>query len=83
MLKNKILILVIGFYVFWIGVLPFGLSNLVGVFCKNISHNSQIEIKITKPLVLLSPIPNINFKAENIFVKTKDQSITLNINNFS
>ncbi|MBE7702422.1 MAG: DUF3971 domain-containing protein [Cyanobacteria bacterium SIG28] len=78
---NKYLLILIGFYVFWIGVLPFVLTNSLNLLCKNLSHNSQYELQIQKPKIYLSPIPNLVFKADKLVVKTKNNSANLDLDN--
>ena len=81
MLKNKIVIILIGFYIFWLGLLPFILSKGAQVLCKNFSHNSDYEIVVEKPKFILSFIPNLNFSAQKILVKSKKEELRIDSDN--
>ena len=73
MFKNKYIIAILSFYIFWIGVLPLILTKTVEVVCKNYSHNSNYEIKISNPRVYLSPLPTLIFKTDGISICSKKQ----------
>ena len=83
MLKNKIILGLIGFYIFWIVLLPFVLSKGTSVLCQNFSHNSDYEINVENPKFVLSPIPNLKFSAKKLSVKSKKESLLFNTEDFS
>ncbi len=82
MLKNKFIILILSFYIFWIGVLPFILTKAVDVLCRNYSHNSEYLVDISKPKFYLSPLPILYFKAEEIKISAKNKSSEISFKNF-
>jgi len=82
MQKNKIIIFIISFYIFWIGILPLLLTKAFEVLCANITHNSSYEIVLKSPRVILSLLPRLTFQAEKISIASKDKSIRSDIDNF-
>ena len=82
MFKNKYIIAILSFYIFWIGVLPLILTKTVEIVCKNCSHNSNYEIEIKKPRVYLSPLPTLIFKTDEINISAKNKSGDINLKNF-
>ncbi len=81
MLK-KYIIIIIGFYIFWMGILPFAITNTAKVLCKNFSHNSNYEIKLDNPYTRLYPIPVAKFGADKITLKSKTDTTQAEINDF-
>ncbi len=79
---RKILLGLIGIYIFWLGLLPLLLSNAVELLCKNISHNSQYEIQINKPQVRFSILPVGTFTVKEIIFKIKNDSFSAKIDDF-
>lgn len=71
MLKNKIIIVITSFYIFYLGVLPAVVTNVAKVVCKNISSNSNYEIELVNPRTRLSVFPTVKFSADEITFKTK------------
>jgi len=67
MLK-KILTIIIGFYLFWVGAMPFIVSATVKTLCQNISHNSPYNIDIVNPKPYFSIIPTAYFNADKVRV---------------
>lgn len=81
MLK-KYIITIIGFYIFWMGVLPFVVTNTAKVLCKNYSHNSNYEIILDNPRTILTPLPTGKFCADRISVKSKTDNTKAELENF-
>ncbi len=81
MLK-KYIIIIIGFYIFWMGILPFAITKTAKVLCTNFSHNSNYEIKLDNPYSRLYPIPIGKFGAEKITLKSKTDNTQAEIENF-
>ena len=71
MFKNKFIIFLIGFYIFWLGLMPLLATNLVKVLTKNFSHNSKYEIVIENPKVTCSILPVVSFSANKIDIRSK------------
>lgn len=65
---NKYVIAILGFYIFWLGLLPLALSKGVEVLCENFSHNSKYDISVIAPQIKTSILPNVIFKAEKISI---------------
>ena len=82
MQKNKVIILIISSYIFWLGVLPVIISKSVTALCKNFSHNSDYNIEIVNPKTRLSLLPVATFKAEKLSVKDKNNAFSSDIENF-
>ena len=68
MFKNKILLILIGFYIFWLGVLPFIVNNVAQKVCEKPISFSNYQIQIVEPKIELSVLPNIKIYAKN-FIK--------------
>lgn len=81
MLK-KYIITIIGFYIFWMGILPFVITNTAKVLCKNYSHNSDYEIVLENPRTVLTPLPVGKFRADRIAVNSKKDNTKVEIDNF-
>ena len=81
MLKNKYIIAILSFYIFWIGVLPLVLTKVAGILCENYSHNSSYQIKLDKPKFVLSPLPILTFKAKEVYLKSKNDSYNIVLEN--
>ena len=77
MIKNKLLILVIGFYIFWIGVLPLLLTQAANVLCKNLSYNSNYKVEIESPKIYFSILPVAVLKASNVKLTSKSGDTSL------
>lgn len=82
MQKNKVIILIISFYIFWLGVLPVIISKSITALCKNFSHNSDYNFEIVNPKTKLSLLPVATFKADKLVVKDKNNSFSSDIENF-
>ncbi len=68
---NKYIITIIIFYIIWIFALPFLFTKAIPEVCENISHNSNYEINIEHPQLILTPLPTAKVKAKNIEIKSK------------
>ncbi len=77
MLKNKFVIFLIGFYTFWLGVLPLILNNTVSNLCDFLSNKSKFSISIKTPRIILSVIPTVKIKAQSISFKTGNNHIQI------
>ncbi len=82
MFRNKYVITIIGFYIFWMGILPFAITNTAKILCKNFSHNSEYEIKLENPQTRLYPIPIAKFTANQICLKSKKDNSEIELDNF-
>lgn len=80
---NKYVIAILGFYIFWLGLLPLVLSKGVGVLCENISHNSKYDINIVNPQIKTSVIPNLTFSVENLAINNPANKNKLSLNDLS
>jgi hypothetical protein len=72
MLKNKYIISLISFFIIWVGVLPFVVTNLAVILCRNFSHNSDYIIELDNPHTSFSILPYARFKADLVQIKSKD-----------
>ena len=81
-LKNKYVLIILGFYIFWLGILPFVLSETAKILCRNISHNSNYEIRLEKPATKLYLVPCIKFKFNKITILSKINSSKIELDNF-
>lgn len=82
-LFNKYVIAVIGFYIFWLGLLPLILSSTVTLLCQNISHNTDYKITVENPRVRLYFTPVLKFKANSILCENKNLKTDLKVENFT
>ncbi len=78
---KKYVIIILLFYLFWLGLLPLILSKTVTVLCQNFSHNSNYEIKVEKPQVRLYFRPIIKFRAASVYFKDKKSTDILRADN--
>lgn len=81
MLK-KYIIIIIGFYIFWMGILPLVVTSTAKVLCKNYSHNSNYEITLENPHTVLTPLPTAKFTADKISVKSKTDKTAAELDGF-
>lgn len=79
---RKILLGLIGIYIFWLCLLPILVSNAVELLCKNFSHNSQYEIQVNKPQVKFSIFPVGAVSAKEIIFKPKNDSFEAKVEDF-
>ncbi len=79
---NKYIIIIITFYIFWLGVLPLCLSAGVKALCKNLTANSDYTITINKPAFKLSVIPILSFETPFVTIKQKSGKDRAVIKNF-
>ncbi len=82
MFKNKYIITIIGFYIFWMGILPFAITGTAKVLCQNYSHNSNYEITLENPRTILTPLPVGKFCADKIYLKSKTDNTKAELDNF-
>ena len=80
---NKYVIAILGFYIFWLGLLPLALSKGVGVLCENISHNSKYKINLVKPRVKTCLTPNITLRAERVIVESSENKNNIELSNLN
>ena len=79
---NKYIILIFGVYAFWIGGVPVIFSKVLPVVCENISVNSDYNVEIVNPKLILNVLPKAKFKAMKIAVENKSTQEVTTINNF-
>lgn len=82
MLKNKIIISLIGIYIFFLCVIPPIVTNAVNLVCKNLSYNSKYEIQLKSPQFKIFILPIGILKTEEIIIKTKDNLTNLSVKDF-
>lgn len=68
---NKYIIIIISFYAFWIGGLPYIFSKTLPVVCENLSHNSNFVIEVEKPKLKLNVLPTAKIKSNILKIKSK------------
>ena len=73
MLKNKLIISLIGIYIFWLFVLPPIITKSVYMLCEKNNKNSISNIKINNLRTNFSILPVIILKADNVQFKTTDE----------
>ena len=69
---NKYTISILGFYIFWLVLMPFVVSNMALTFCRNLSHNTQYEITISEPKTYFYFLPKAKFKIKDLSISCKD-----------
>ena len=79
---NKYIVILIGFYVFWLGILPNLMSNAISVVCKNLSHNSEYKIEVVNPRVRLDVLPVIRVYADKFEISSKTDAFKANVSDF-
>ena len=82
MLKNKLIIILTGIYIFWLCILPSIITNTVKVLCKNLSYNSPYNITVVNPHTQLSVLPILTFSADSINISATNDSADLELQNF-
>ncbi len=80
MLRKKFVIFLIGFYIFWLGVLPFILNNTVECFCTFFSKKTPYTVEVKKPKFAFSIIPIVQFKADEISLSSDNDVNAINLN---
>ena len=83
MFRNKIFIIIISFYIFWLGILPLALTKAVSPICKNISVNTDLQISLTNPRIKTYLTPNLKLNADNLIIADKKNNFDTDIRNFS
>lgn len=69
---KKYFIIILGFYTFWIFGIPFIFSKAVPVVCENLTYNSEYNVIVKNPKLILSPLPFAIIKADEFDVMTKN-----------
>ena len=82
MLKNKVIIYIIVFYIIYLGVLPFLITKTALYLCDRISVSSEYQITIKGAQARFSVLPYTKFKADNISIKSKNNIGRIEIENF-
>ena len=82
MLKKKLIISLIGIYVFWLCILPSVITVTVKLLCQNFSHNNDIKIELVNPHTRLSILPLIKFYADKVVIKTKNESFVIKLSDY-
>ena len=82
MLKKKLIISLIGIYIFWLCILPSVITTTVKLLCRNFSHNSDLGIELINPSTRLSILPIVTFNADKVVIKAKNESIVINLKGF-
>lgn len=76
---NKYIFIIIGFYIIWLGILPFTAEKLLPAICENISYNSNYIVKLERPTIRTSILPKILLKADSIELKEKNTNNFINV----
>ena len=79
---NKYIVIIITFYIFYLGILPFILTGAVKKICKTVTAESNYTLTIEKPVFRLSVIPTVSFSAKEISLKQKNSIDCAEISNF-
>lgn len=79
MTKKKIIVFIIGFYIFWLGLMPVLISETAKALCKNFSHNSNYKIELESFKTKLSILPIIRFEAKKIAVESRIDNSNLEL----
>ena len=80
-LFNKYTIIIAGFYIFWLAILPFILTGCANCFCKYFTENSNYNLTLENPNFRLSVLPTATFSAKTLKIKSKSDNLFININN--
>ena len=78
---KKIIILILGFYIFWVLGVPAIFSRVLPVVCENLTYNSDYNIEVKKPRLILTPLPLAVIKADELCIKQKNQEDAAKIKN--
>jgi len=81
MLKKKLFIGIIGFYVFWLCILPFLATNAVIFLCQKYTTDSNYELIVKQPKIKLHILPIIEARFDNITIIAKDKTFNNSIEN--
>ena len=79
----KYIVVILGFYAFWLVGLPFIFSQTVPQICRKISVTSDYEINVTKPSLRLSVLPKVTLKSTEISVKKKNSEDAVLLKDFN
>lgn len=81
MLKNKILISIIGIYIFGLCILPQILSETVKAVCNNVTKNSAYKIELQNFKTKASILPKLSLQANEITITSKKNSNNIKVIN--
>ena len=70
----KYITIILGSLLVWLIGVPYLFSRAVPIVCENITFNSSYEIKIEKPRLYTSIIPNAVIKADSVTVRAKENN---------
>ena len=79
MLKKKLIIGLIGFYIFWLCILPLVISSSINFVCQKFSKQSPYEVVLQKPLVKFSVLPKAIVSFDKMQIHAKDDSLNSNL----
>ena len=82
MLKKKLILSLIGFYIFWLLVLPSIVSKTIEIVCRKVSYNSNYEIQIDNLKSKSSILPVGTITADDVIIKAKKKSLVFQIDGF-
>lgn len=69
---NKYILIFLGIVAVWLGVIPFLFARAIPVICENITYNSEYNIEIQKPRLVLSILPTATLKADSLKIMKKN-----------
>ncbi len=78
---NKYIIYIWGFLILWLVGIPVLFSYIIPIICENITYNSDYNVKISKPGLVLNIVPVACIKAESISIFSKDKTKNIYIKN--
>ena len=81
MLRYKLIISLIGIYIFWLFILPQVVSRAIVSVCENYSHNSNYNLEVKNPQIKLSLLPIGVLKVDSVSVKAKNESAFATVEN--
>lgn len=67
----KYIIIILSFYAIYLGGLPFVFSKVLPVLCENISVNSNYDVSVENPRLILNILPKARVKADSIEITEK------------
>ena len=82
MFNKKLIIFLIGIYIFWLCLMPVVITNTVRLICQNFSINSNYQVKLIEPHTRFSILPIGQFYAKELLVKAKNESLDIKIEGF-
>ena len=79
---NKYVIIIITFYILYLGVLPLVLTGAVKELCKTVTADSNYTVNIETPSFRFSLLPTGAFEAKDITIKQKNSIDKFQIKDF-